>query len=282
VATHPSVRPLDRGTSTCAGVATFARSSRHCRSRPHGRSGDVCGCPRASRRAGGRNRDRDHSRGGGGRLRGLARRADGSLGHRRRLGRRRRSLAGGFLGGGRRRDRRRRRRVGRPGRRAFGQEEQRIEVSLRVVGPPNPEMDVRHVVLGLATRPDGADVLGLADGVAAPNGDRPEMRQRHRQTVRGLNRQALAADGDASGIRDRSGSRRGHVCARGCADVDAPMLTRRIGVATEHERLEHRPVDRPRPRSGRRRRDECQDDDQDRDEPHPQTSVVRIANESRT
>ena len=73
-----------------------------------------------------------------------------------------------------RRSGRRRRRGRRTGDR---QEAERVEVALLVGRDPDTEVDVRHVELGRAARPDGADGRSFADGRVARDGERAEMRE---------------------------------------------------------------------------------------------------------
>jgi hypothetical protein len=85
-----------------------------------------------------------------------------------------------------------------------GQERQRIEVTLRIIGMAHPEVDERHGQLGLAARADRAYDLALRDGVAAADGVRPEVHERDRVAVRRRDRQRLAAAGHRAGEGDRT------------------------------------------------------------------------------
>jgi hypothetical protein len=211
-------------------------------------------------------------RGSGGRDLGCGRRRDRSA----RRGRCRGCGCGGDdRGRGRRRGlrrgrgRRRRHRDSRPGRRSRGdgsrgratdrQEQQRIEVRLRVDGRADPEMDVGLGNLGVAARPDGPDHVAFGDDQILGDRDRTEMREGDGEPVCGLDRQALARGGNGAGERHRPARGREDVRARRAGEVDASMLAAAVGVGgVEDERLQDRAVDRPGPRA-RRGRDHQRD-----------------------
>ena len=127
-------------------------------------------------------------------------------------------------------------------------------------------MDIRHGVLRVTARPDSTDGVALAHICASPNGDRPEVRERHGVAVRGLDRDALAADRDCARERDCPGLGCAHGDPRHRADVDPAVLARRVRVVAELKPLQDRPLHRPRPRG--RIRDEGKRDDRAGDE-HP-------------
>lgn len=129
-------------------------------------------------------------------------------------------------------------------------------------------MDVRYVVLGLARRACCCDRLSLRDTVAAPHAKRAEMGERRLRPVRGLDR-------DRDAVR-RHGAREGHLaCGRRPdgvgtreGDVDPTVLSAGVGVVTEREATEHRPVRGPGPRERAGRADEGGHSRDRRDEEH--------------
>lgn len=163
--------------------------------------------------------------------RGDARRLRGS--HRRR-----RSLGHRLLAGG-----------GRPDRRDFHarQEQQGIQVAVRLGAPPHAEIDVGLRQFGDSTRPDGSDEGSLGHGVAAPHRDRAEMHERDRVAVRRLDRDRPAAHRHGAREGDDPGRRGEHGCARRSADVDSAVLARRVRIVAEQKRSQHGALHRPRP-----------------------------------
>jgi hypothetical protein len=201
---------------------------------------------------------------------------------RRRRGDRRRRLRGNDRG--RRRDRRSGPLAGRgqPDRRRLGagQEQQRVEVPVRIAAPPHAEVDVGHRQLDLAARADGPDEPALRYRRPAPDGDGAEMHERDRVAVLRLDRDGPARRRDGSGEGDDSGCRREHRCPRRGADVDPTVLAGRVRVVAEQERPQHGALHRPRPAQsggghGKRGRDRSADEQTDR---HWNLPVVRYAN----
>jgi hypothetical protein len=189
---------------------------------------------------------------------------------------------GSFGRSGRRRERGRRRRRHRLRRWRGGsrrQQRQRINVALRVVRSPDPEVDVRNVDLHVARRPDRSDRLGLGDAVAGAHCDRSEMEQRDRIAVRCPDRHGAAVPGQPAGERHLSGG--------GCADggagvaahVDPAVTVLVVFGAAEVETAQHRPVRGPAPGSGRPRCDQC-DHDQHRCCPFRQHRRPNLAGRS--
>jgi hypothetical protein len=82
------------------------------------------------------------------------------------------------------------------GRRRRRQEQQRVEVTLRLVGAPDAEVNVRQVVLDDAARPDRSDRTSLGHGVTAHDHDRTEVGQRHGVPVVRLDRDGVPAARD--------------------------------------------------------------------------------------
>ena len=143
---------------------------------------------------------------------------------------------------GRRGGRRRRRRP--PARR---QERQRVDVALRVVGGSYPEMDIRHLHLRLAGRPDGADGLALGDPVAGRDQDLAEMEQCDRVAVRRPDRDRAAVDGQPAGERHAPFRHGADGSAGVGADVDSRVSVLAVFGPAELEPTQNRPVDGPRP-----------------------------------
>ena len=217
------------------------------------RLGRGCGCllHRGGRLHDDRRRSLDHRRG---------RRRSG----RRRRWRRRRELDQC----GRRCDDRRRRGRSRWWRERR-QEAERIEVTLRLGGRADAEMEIRLIEVGRTARADGAESGALGHGVVLLHRVRAEMRQRHRQPVGGLDRHRLAARRHRPRVADNTARRRKHGYAR-CrgADVDAAVLPARVRMrGIEREALEYRAGDRPRPgvRAGNRQDEE---EDERNEPPH--------------
>jgi hypothetical protein len=244
----------------CRGVTTHRRDSscgRGGAASPPDRTGALVADRRSIRAIGGAySRDRNRRR----RRCGSARRRRGRS--RRRSGSRRCGRSAG-------RSRRRRRYDGWSERRSRGrcsrrrQEQQRIDIAVRILGAPDAEVDVWDVVLELSGRTDRADDRPLAHGLAAPNARRAEMRQGHRVPVGRVNRRDFAAHWHGSGERDGAGRRREDRLSGPSANVDSAVLARGVRIVAEDEFLEYRAFDGPGPRSrgrhdheGRRERDD--------------------------
>lgn len=198
---------------------------------------------------------RPRLRGSRRRLRGNDRR--GGRNHRRRL------LAG--------RRRSARRNLG------VGQEQERIQVAVRLGAPPHAEIDVGHRQLHHATGTYGADEIALPHRRPASHGDRAQMQERDRVPVLRLERDRPAPHRDGPGEGDHPGRRGQHGCARWSADVDPAMLASRIRIVAEQEGSQHRALHRPGPtQSGRgqgeRSRDHNADEQSDRHRAPPPLS----------
>jgi hypothetical protein len=163
---------------------------------------------------------------------------------RARSGRR---VSGCPLWGWRGRRRGYRRRVGGSPRRKHAQ---RIDVVVVFGVEPDPEMDVRHGVLGLAGRARIGDRLPLGDTVAAFDAQPAEVRERRLVPAVGRDGHGEAVRGHGTGERDvargRSPDREGALER----DVDTAMLPRRVPVGPDGESAQHRTVRGPRPRPG--------------------------------
>ena len=159
-------------------------------------------------------------------------------------------------GRSRRRSRRRRRRHRRSGRRRrgrssrCGEEEQRIHVTVRILGVAEAEMNVWGVVLDFSGRADRPDDGSLGHGLAPPNARRAEMGQGHGVAVGRLDRHDFAAHGNRADKRHGACCRRENGVSGHCADVDSAVLPRSVWIAAEDELLKYRTSHGPGPRSG--------------------------------
>jgi hypothetical protein len=147
-----------------------------------------------------------------------------------------------------------------------GQEENRVEVAVRVRRQPHPEIDVRLRKLRHAARPDRADELSFPDRVAAPDGVRAQMQEGDRVTVPRPDRHRPSAPRDGSGEGDRSCCRRRDRRPRCGTDVDSAMLAGRVRIRAEREGHQHRTRDGPTPAESRRRN--CQREGGDHENEH--------------
>jgi hypothetical protein len=136
------------------------------------------------------------------------------------------------------------------------QEQQRVEVALRVCRPADAQVEVRHRQLRDAARPDRGDRIALGDQRAPSDTQRPEMQQRHRVAVGRLDRQRLAPGRHRAGERDGSSGRRDHRRALRSTDVDPAMLAAFVRVVAEAELAQHRPVHGPCPATRARGREQ--------------------------
>jgi hypothetical protein len=152
--------------------------------------------------------------------------------------------------------------------RKLRQEEQRVEIALRVLDAPNAHVDERHRQRRLAARPDRADRFALDDRRTSRDLERAQVEQGDGESARCQERQRLAPVGNGSGERHGGVDRRPHGRSRGGPDVDAPVLPGRLRIrVVEVERPQHRAFDRPRPGPSCCRRDErcqCQAEDEAR------------------
>ena len=130
--------------------------------------------------------------------------------------------------------------------------EQAEWVDVRVaVADPDAEMDVEHVVLRIARRTGVRDRISLADRLALPDAERPEMRERGLVAVRGHDRDRQPVRRDLTGERDLPGrGRTNRRCPRE-SDVDAAMLPGGVLVVLHREPPQHRPIRGPCPGRGR-------------------------------
>ena len=258
---------------TCLGGATGRQRldcGRSGQVRPPDRTGTALVEWRSTGAAGtARSRDRNRGRGGGGR----ARRGRGRSHRRSRRSWSRRSWS-----------RRRRRCDGRSGRRSRRrrdgrrEEQQRIDVAVRILSAPNAEVDVWDVVRDLSARSDRADGRALAYRLAAPHACRTKMRQGDRIAVGCLDRHGLAADRHRAGERD--GARRGRKdrLSRRSADVDSPVLACSVWIVAEDEFLQYGAFHGPGPRSRGRHDHEGRRKHDDQSSTHLFLLVVFFAN----
>jgi hypothetical protein len=143
---------------------------------------------------------------------------------------------------------------------ALRQQRQRIDITLRVIGPPDAEVNIRHVVLRIAGGPDRPDGLAFGDALVGADLDRAEMEERDGEAVECPDRHGQAVGGQSAGERDSSAGRRGDSDLRVAGDIDAGMAVLAVLGAAEVEAAQHRPVGRPGPSRCWGRRDECKRD----------------------
>jgi hypothetical protein len=142
----------------------------------------------------------------------------------------------------------------------WGQERERVEVALRIVSAPHPEVDVGLCQLRLAARADRSNDFALRHRVATPHRVRPEVYERDRVAVRRRDRQRLATDGHGPREGDRAGDRCPHPGTGWRANVDSAVLPGGVRVLTvEREECEHRAVHGPAPAQGGRGDDQHHD-----------------------
>jgi len=152
---------------------------------------------------------------------------------------------------------------GRADRRDLGrQEQQRVEVSVRLGAPTHAEVDVGHRELGLTARADDPDETALSHRLPAPDRHLAEMQESDRIAVLRPDRDGAAAHRHGAGERDDPGRRREHRRAARGADVDPSMLSGCVRVVAQQERPQHRSLHGPRPaeggcRYGKRGHDRC-------------------------
>jgi hypothetical protein len=127
---------------------------------------------------------------------------------------------------------------------------QRIEITVRICGDPDTEVDVRSGELGRAARADRRHFIPLGHLRTLGDENRPEMCQGDGVPVPGLDGDRLAARRHRPREADRACRRRQDCFSRGVGtDVDAAMLTRCVRVRlVVDKRLHHRPLHRPAPR----------------------------------
>ncbi len=152
----------------------------------------------------------------------------------------------------------RRRRLGR--RRTRGQQREGIDVSVRIGCQPDAELHIRLGPFRLTAGANRPDDLGLGHGGADRERSRSQVDERHRIAVLGTNCQAEPFAREVAREGHDPRHRSANVGPGRRPDVDAAVLTAPIWIPLEHERPEHRPIDRPRP--GFRERDVGERDEQ--------------------
>jgi hypothetical protein len=157
----------------------------------------------------------------------------------------------------------------RRGNRERRQEQERVDVPLFITRRTHTEVDVRLAGLGGPARAYGSDDTAFVDARSAHYSDRPQVDERRRVAERCLNRHSLATGRHGSGEGDDTVCRCKHRAPARGAEVDASVLTGRVGVrVVEREGPQNRSDDRPRPcgriRDGKRA---CADE-QDNESPH--------------
>ena len=132
----------------------------------------------------------------------------------------------------------------------------------------NTEMDVRPAHLGISAGTDRPDAVALRDCRALRHHGRPQMRERHRPAVAGLDRHRSPAPWHGADEADDARCGRTNLLARIAAEVDAAMLICPVRVIrVEQERLNDRSARRPGPRPGGRDADERRQHDTHDDGP---------------
>jgi hypothetical protein len=183
-----------------------------------------------SGRLGRRRRGRDLLRRGGGRNGGLRRLRSGS-----RSG----------SGSGRRVRRRLTPRLA-PAR---GEKRKGVQVAVRIGGRPDTQVDRGDGLLGRPGGTDRSNRLPLAHGGASGHGHGPQVDERDRVAVVGLDRHGEPVRSDRTSEGDAARPRRDHRGTGLPADVDAAVLAGRVRIASVVKRLQQRPGGRPRPRT---------------------------------
>ncbi len=157
------------------------------------------------------------------------------------------------------------------------QQGQWIDVSLRVARHPRAEVHVRLRQLDHAARPDATHNRRFPHERPARDSDRPEVDERGRIAKRRLDRHRLPTGRHRPGKGHHTLRRGEHRAATGRTQVDAAVLAARVGVrVVEHERPQHRAVDRPRPGARTRDGERTRAGDQNRKSPHVSSSSLPI------
>jgi hypothetical protein len=133
---------------------------------------------------------------------------------------------------------------------------QRVDISVRLGGEPNSEVDGRHAHFRTGEL-GRSDHVPLLQPSACAHGDGAQMQERDRIAVLGPQGDRPSAAGNRSCERDHTRDGCEHFLSRRRRDVDAPMLPGPIRVSVDVERLEDRAGDGPAPgrcRGGRRQR----------------------------
>ncbi|HKO74657.1 MAG TPA: hypothetical protein VJU01_05035 [Gaiellaceae bacterium] len=120
--------------------------------------------------------------------------------------------------------------VGSRGRRRRGQKPDGIDVPVRLVGLPDPQIDVR--LGGLSHRPHG---VSLPDLEPLRHGIGTEALEGDREAVGGPDGDRLPARGHRAGEADRAGGGRTNGRAGRRADVDASVLAAGVGIVAKDE-----------------------------------------------
>ena len=162
-----------------------------------------------------------------------------------------------------------------------GQEEKRVEVSLRVVGEADAQVHVRLRELRIAAWADRADVRSLGERLAPLYRVRAEVHERHRVTVGRLDRHGLAVARDRPGEGDGARDGSDDTMSGRRSDVDPAVLPGRVWViAVEREQRQHRTRDGPAPPQRGSRRDQRGCESRGKQQAHSVvTSVVRNGND---
>ena len=113
-------------------------------------------------------------------------------------------------------------------------------------------MDVRLLRHRIDALADDADRRAFDDHVTFGDAGRAELEQGHRVPVGCLDRDGAATTWHEAGKGDDAGGWGEHLRTHSGVDVEAAVLSGRVGVRTERVVAQHRPVGRPGPSGGRR------------------------------
>jgi hypothetical protein len=124
-----------------------------------------------------------------------------------------------------------------------------VDVALILVCVSHAELDVGTANLSIAARPNRPDRIPLGHRGSFGHGDGTELCERHRPSVRGEDRDRLAAPRNRAGERNDATGRREDRFALGASHVDPTVLARAVWmVRIEGERQQDRAAGRPGPR----------------------------------
>ncbi len=143
-----------------------------------------------------------------------------------------------------------------------GQEPERVDVAVGVVGAANAQMEVGARMLGLAARPERADRLAFGDDRSSGDAERPQMQERDRIAVGGLERHRPAVKRQGAGEANDAGNGRGDGLGCFAGDVYAAVLPSLVLAALVLERSQHCAGRGPAPGVCARRERERRDRDQ--------------------
>jgi hypothetical protein len=161
---------------------------------------------------------------------------------------------------------------------AWRKDGQGIDVPLRVIGKPDPQMHVRPVDLRRPTGADRADGVPLLHVGAAGYVECPEVNERHGVAGARLDGESPAVRADAARERHGTACGRKHPCLGRPGDVDATMLSSGVRIVADGERPGHIARDWPGPGLRDTRKHEGARCSQHQHASHHDPPVVDIAN----